>query len=135
MKLLPQHITRLPERLKYMTTLVELGQLGAPERLEVAARLLMDMRAELKMQQGVQLTLEGCSTRAWWDHALWKCKGPGGMDESEELVKQLKEFVAAFNKVAGEVRHRLRSHLGNTALPAGNFGEVLAPFIWSTFAC
>jgi hypothetical protein len=103
-KLLPQHITRLPERLTYMTTLVELGQIGAAERLEVAARLLVDMRQGLKLKQGVSVVLEGGSTKTWWDHALWKCQGPNGLDESEELVKQLNKFVAAFNKVAGEVR-------------------------------
>lgn len=34
-KLLTRHITSLPERLKYMSQIVQLDSLGAPERLEV----------------------------------------------------------------------------------------------------
>jgi hypothetical protein len=46
-KLLTKHITSLPERLKYMCQIVQLDSLGAPERLEVTARLLLDLRDQL----------------------------------------------------------------------------------------
>jgi hypothetical protein len=46
-KLLTRHITSLPERLGYMSTIVQLDSLGAPERLEVTARLLLDLREQL----------------------------------------------------------------------------------------
>jgi hypothetical protein len=46
-KLLTKHIMSLRERLKYMCQIVQLDSLGAPERLEVTARLLLDLRDQL----------------------------------------------------------------------------------------
>jgi hypothetical protein len=43
-RLLPQHIASLPKRLAYVKHLVEGEVLPAAERLELAARLLLDMR-------------------------------------------------------------------------------------------
>lgn len=45
--LLPRHITSLSERLGYMRQLLGLASLGAPERLELVARLLLNVRDEL----------------------------------------------------------------------------------------
>ncbi|KAI8476507.1 MAG: hypothetical protein J3K34DRAFT_400615 [Monoraphidium minutum] len=46
-RLLPAHIKALPKRAAYVTRLVEGEGLPAAERLELAARLLLDMRGEL----------------------------------------------------------------------------------------
>lgn len=44
MRLLPQHIKSLPKRAAYMKRLVEGEGLPAAERLELVARLVLDMR-------------------------------------------------------------------------------------------
>jgi hypothetical protein len=43
-KLLPQHIKSLPKRVNYMRKLVESEGLPAGERLDLVARLMLDMR-------------------------------------------------------------------------------------------
>lgn len=48
--LLPRHISSLSERMSYMSQLLELKSLGAPELLEVTARLLLGIRDELVPQ-------------------------------------------------------------------------------------
>ena len=49
--LLPRHISSLSERMSYMTQLLELQSLEAPEKLEVAARLLLGIREQLEAHE------------------------------------------------------------------------------------
>lgn len=51
-RLLPQHIKSLPKRVAYMRSLVEGEGLPAAERLELAARLLLDLRWACAWQGG-----------------------------------------------------------------------------------
>jgi hypothetical protein len=50
-QLLPCHIASLSERMGYMRKLLGLESLGAPERLELVARLLLDVREALAGQR------------------------------------------------------------------------------------
>jgi hypothetical protein len=45
--LLTRHISSATERVRYMSQLLTVTSLGVPERLEVAARLLLDLREQL----------------------------------------------------------------------------------------
>jgi hypothetical protein len=52
-KLLPQHIKSLPKRINYMRKLVESESLPAGERLELVARLMLDIRCEPELPRGL----------------------------------------------------------------------------------
>lgn len=63
--LLTNHISSPTERLAYMSQIVGLTSLGAPERLEVTARLLLDLREQLHpSQQPVKVRVALC---------VWRC--------------------------------------------------------------
>jgi hypothetical protein len=71
-RLLPRHITSLSERMGYMRKLLGLESLGAPERLELVARLLLDVRDELLSRAVVNLSVP--PSRA----TIAACYRPGG---------------------------------------------------------
>jgi hypothetical protein len=104
-ELLPRHITSLPQRLDYMQQLLGLEELPVVERCELAARLLLSLRADL-VPRPQQPVIPGPS-RAWWQVHLWEVPDAAqGSKDRLNLQSRLNVFLRKFFTLAGQVRPR-----------------------------
>lgn len=113
-RLLPQHIKSLPKRVAYVRRLVESQWLPGAERLDLAARLLLDMRSELQLSNRevrVSPSTASADTQRWTVAAytvrLDPQPGESPQDLSvrtsthnRELWRALQEMSSAFMRAA-----------------------------------
>lgn len=85
-RLLPQHIKSLPKRVAYMKRLVESEGLPAGERLELAARLLLDMRSGggVGREEGGTDRVSGLAKAAF---CRWKCNAGPFIHSSSFIIQ------------------------------------------------
>lgn len=115
----------LPRRLDYMQHLLGVEELGVVERCELAARLLLSVRRDLRPHQG-QPTFNTNIT-AWWSIHGWDTPAmarqrqllqhslltpvEAAAKESCELQLKLNNFLQEFFHMAGKVRHSWHTFL------------------------
>jgi hypothetical protein len=111
--MLPRHISALPRRLDYMQQLLGLEELGAVERCELAARLLLSLRGDL-VQRTQQPYMGSSASKAFWRVQLWEVPAAArSSSERHTLVAQLGSFFQEFFKLAAKV------HPGCTCMLCG----------------